>query len=130
MSQTNIERVQVALERFAATGEPAWDALDEQVEVYDHDILDAGVYRGHAGFKRWLEDWAAAWAKFSMELEEFRESGDRVLAFVRQRATGKGSGVELERQDGMVFELRDEKIVRVDYYNNRDQALEAIGLER
>jgi hypothetical protein len=32
------------LERFMA-GELLWDAIDEEVEVYDHDILDAGEYR-------------------------------------------------------------------------------------
>jgi hypothetical protein len=56
MSQEDVQIVQESLERFAATGEPAWDLLDEQVEVHDHDIMDAGDYRGHAGFGRWLED--------------------------------------------------------------------------
>jgi hypothetical protein len=44
MSQENLERVQAALEHFATTGEPAWDGLHEEVEVYDHDIMDAGDY--------------------------------------------------------------------------------------
>src|ERR1017187_5551294 len=36
-----------------------WRTHDE-VEVRDHDIMDASDYRGHAGFGRWLEDWDAA----------------------------------------------------------------------
>jgi hypothetical protein len=49
-----------ALERFIATGEPAWELTDAEVEVYDHDIMDGEEYRGHAGVRRWLEDWASA----------------------------------------------------------------------
>ncbi|MCW3032611.1 MAG: hypothetical protein JWM60_956 [Solirubrobacterales bacterium] len=128
MSQENVESVQTALEHFATTGEPAWDRLHEDVVVYDHDILDAGDYRGHAGFGRWLEDWASAWSAYAMEPEEFLDAGERVVACVLQTTTGHGSGVELERHDAMVFEFRDAKIVRLDYYNNRQQALKAVGL--
>jgi len=40
MSRRNVELVRKGLEHFVATGEPAWDTLHEQVEVFDHDILD------------------------------------------------------------------------------------------
>jgi ketosteroid isomerase-like protein len=43
-------------------------------------------------------------------------------------ATGRGSGVELERRDAIVYTFRAGKIVRLDYYNKREQALEAVGL--
>src|ERR1700680_3348442 len=128
MSQETIGLIQASLERFAATGEPAWDTLHEEVEVHDHDIMDAGEYRGHAGFGRWLEDWASSWSEFSMEPQEFLDADERVVAVIRMKAKGQGSGVEVERQDAMVFEVLDGKIKRLDYYNNRAQALEAVGL--
>ena len=130
MSQENIELVQATVEHFAETGEPVWDTLHEDVEVHDHDILDAGEYRGHAGFGRWLEDWAAAWLEFSTEPEEFLDVGDRVVMVFRMKATGRTSGVAVERQDAMVFEVRNGKTVRLDYYNDREEALKAVGLER
>jgi hypothetical protein len=34
----------------------------------------------------------------------------------------------VDRQDAIVYQLRDGKIGRLDYYNNRDQALKAVGL--
>jgi ketosteroid isomerase-like protein len=128
ISEQNVEIVQAALEHFAATGEPAWERLHEDVEVYDHDIVDADDYRGHAGFAHWLEDWAAAWSDFAMEPEEFVDAGERVVALILQKTTGHGSNIALERHDAMVFEIRDAKIARLDYYNNRQQALEAVGL--
>jgi ketosteroid isomerase-like protein len=129
MSRENVELAQNALREFAASGEPAWELLHDDVEVHDHDIMDAGEYRGHEGFGRWLEDWAAAWSEYTMEPEEFLDAGDRVVAFILQKTTGQGSGIALERHDAMVVEARDAKIVRLDYYNNRAQALKAVGLE-
>ncbi|HWX96916.1 MAG TPA: nuclear transport factor 2 family protein [Solirubrobacteraceae bacterium] len=128
MCQENVELVQTALQHFATTGEPDWDGLHEDVKVYDHDIMDAGDYWGHRGFARWLQDWASAWSEYTMEPEEFLDAGDRVVVFILQKTTGHGSGVGLERHDAMVFELRDAKILRVDYHNNRQQALKAVGL--
>ena len=63
-----------------------------------------------------------------MEPEEFLDAGERVVVFVRQKTTGQGSGVALEREDAMVFEFRDWKIARLDYYNSREQALKTVGL--
>jgi len=102
--------------------------MHEELEAHDHDIMDAGEYRGHEGFRRWLEDWSSAWSEFSMEPEEFIDTGERVVVVIRMRATGRGSGVQVERQDAIVFEVRNGMTMRIDYYNNREQALEAVGL--
>jgi ketosteroid isomerase-like protein len=128
MSQENVEVVQEAYAEFAVTGEPRWSCLHEDIEAYDHDVMDAGEYRGHAGFRRWIEDWSSAWAEFAIEPEEYLDVGDRVVMAFCMRATGRTSGVAVERHDAMVYEVRDGKIVRVDYYNSREQALEAVGL--
>jgi ketosteroid isomerase-like protein len=129
MSRQNVELVQRGLDHFMATGEPDWGTLDEAIEVHDHDILDAGEYRGHEGFGRWLEDWGTAWAAYSFEPEEFIDGGDRIVAVIHMTTEGQSSGVETERQDAMVITIRDGRWLRVDYYNNRQQALEAVGLE-
>ena len=129
MSQANVEVIQRGFEHFMATGEPHWEALHEEVEVHDHDTMDQGDYRGHAGLGRWLEDWSAVWSDFSMAPEEFLDVGDEVVMFVYMKATGVSTGLTLERQDAMVFAVRDAKVVRLDYYNNRTDALKAVGLE-
>ena len=41
---------------------------------------------------------------------------------------GKGSGVELAREDATLAEFRGGKIVRIGYYNDQAQALGAAGL--
>jgi ketosteroid isomerase-like protein len=45
------------------------------------------------------------------------------------KATGRDSGIALERQDAQVFKMRDGKVVRLDYYNSKQEALKAVGLE-
>jgi ketosteroid isomerase-like protein len=129
MSQENVEIIQQGFVVWGATGEPDWSMVHDEVEAYDHDILDAGEYRGRAGVERWLEDWASAWSEFSMEPEEFIDAGKCVVVVIRMRAKGRGSTVEVERQDAIVHEMRDGKVVRLDYYNNREDALKAVGLE-
>jgi ketosteroid isomerase-like protein len=130
MSQQNVEVMEAGMAHFIATGEPDWSTVHQEVAVYDHDILDAGEYRGHAGYGRWLEDWASAWSKFTLEPEEFIDAGEHVIVVLRMKATGRGSGVTLERQDALVVELRDGLAVRIDYFNNKEQALEAVGLAK
>ena len=41
---------------------------------------------------------------------------------------GKGSGIELSRRDALVCTLRAGKIAEMGYYNDQQQALEAVGL--
>jgi ketosteroid isomerase-like protein len=100
----------------------------QTVEVYDHDISDAGTYRGHADYLKWLADWNAAWRGSSVEPERWIDAGDKVVVVFQMTAKGRGSGVEVNRRDAMVLAMRDGKQVRLDYYNSESQALEAVGL--
>jgi ketosteroid isomerase-like protein len=77
---------------------------------------------------RWLEDWGAAWADWSIEPDEFIDAGNAVVIFIRMKAEGRGSGIEVDRQDALVYEIRDGMVTCVDYYNDRKQALQAAGL--
>ena len=115
---------------WGETGEPAWGVLAEQVELHDHDLLDAGEYRGHDGYRRWLENWSSTFPESSVDPVEFIDAGERVVVILRLTATGAGSGVTIEREDAMVYEMRDGKAVRIDYYNNRAEALESVDLEQ
>jgi ketosteroid isomerase-like protein len=132
ISDQNVELVRNGFEHFVATGEPAWDTLHEHVEVRDHDIMDGREYRGHADVRRWLfEDWASAWSDYSAEPEEFIDVDDElVIGVFRMKAIGRSSGVEIERQDAIVWLVRDRLVVRLDYYNSKQQALEAVGLDK
>ena len=127
VSQATVVLVTRFWERFLTTGEVPWEMVDERVEVHDHDTPDQGVYRGRAGVERWLQDWSDAWADWNTEPEAFIDAGSAVIVVVRMVAKGAGSGVELDRQDAIVYRFSEDRIVRADYYNSRDQALKAAG---
>ena len=128
MSQEKVETVRRGFEQFLATGEVPWDLFDESVEIHDHDTPDQTDYRGHEGYARWLEEWGAAWADWSMQIERHIDAGDSVVTFFLMQTTGLGSGIEMTREDALVYRLRDGKIVRGDYYNDRSLALKTVGL--
>ena len=128
MSQGNVEIICQSMEYFKRTGEWLWDVIDPEIEIHDHDVPDGDVFRGHAGWLKWERTFDSAWERVSIEPEEYIDAGgDKVVLLHRFAAQGRG-GISLERQDGVVFNLRDGKIVRMDYYGSRVEALEAVGL--
>jgi len=129
----NIDIARRAFAGLSGEGDVAagFALLAEDVEVHDHDIPDAEVYRGGAGVIEWGTNWAESWDQWSMELQDLVEAGeDRVVALFHIKARGVGSGIEVEREDAIVYTLRDQKIARLDYYNDQPEALAAAGVER
>jgi uncharacterized protein len=128
MSRSNVEIVRRALEHFRRTREPPCEELDLEFEIHDYDLPDGGVYRGPDGWREWVAQFGEAWESYSGESEELIDAGDdRVVEVVRLSARGR-NGISVERQDGVVYTVRDGKLLRLDYYGSRAEALEAVGL--
>jgi len=76
MSEENVEIVREAHERFTKRGQPIWERIDADIEVFDHDIPDAqNPYRGVDGVTKWLSDFDEAWASYEMEVERLIDAG-------------------------------------------------------
>jgi ketosteroid isomerase-like protein len=128
VSEEDVDVVRGFMEHLLTTGEPRWSALHAIIEVHDHDNPDAGEYRGHPDVQRWLGDRASAWSQYSLEATDYVDAGDRVVVVLRLHAMGRGSGVTVQRHQGMVCTVRNGRIVRIDYHSSREQALKAVGL--
>ena len=63
-----------------------------------------------------------------IDASEVRDLGDSVLVLAEFRATGKGSGAEVEQSIGYLFEFEDGLIRRASAYLTPEEALEAAGL--
>ena len=68
------------------------------------------------------------WAERRMDLRRAIDAGDRVVALVHEYRRGKGSGVMVEEDIALVYEFREDKIVRIEPYMSQAEALEAAGL--
>ena len=107
----------------------ALTTLHPEVEVRDFDIPDAGLYRGHEGFREWLSNWGEGWEEWRLDNIEFHSgSNGQVIALFKMITKGEGSGIEIERDDAIVYRLDAGEIIRMEYFNRQDEALVAAGL--
>ena len=91
---------------------------------------DATTYHGHQGVKQFWETWAEAISGMELQVEECRGVGqDRVLAIIRARGIGAGSGAPVASPPfAEIADFREGRVVRVRVYGGVAAALEAAGL--
>jgi uncharacterized protein (TIGR02246 family) len=121
MSQANVEIVREFLDA----------GVDEALTYADPGIVwnpaEELPTEGHAAVRTSLARWKAEWDDYRVLPEDFVDMGDRVLATVRLRARGRGSGVEIDALFYDLYTLDDGKIVRMDQFTERSEALAAVG---
>jgi ketosteroid isomerase-like protein len=99
--------------------ETAAGMLAPDFTVDDTDLPESP---GSDSFYEWIGRWDAAFESWRIEELEVSAIGqDRTLSLFRIY----GSGVELARDDAAIADYRDDRIVRIAYYNDQAQALEA-----
>ena len=128
MSQGNLAILQRGFEYFAETGDQLWENYSEDVVVRDHESPDQAEYVGLEGVRHWLADWSSAWDEWEIEVEEMIDAGNAVLVLIHHSARGHASGMRMDSHDGMLFTMRDGKVIALDYYTGRERALAAAGL--
>ena len=131
MSQENVEIVQRSLAAYAGGDiEEMLTYIDPDGELHSAIVggAEGNTYRGHAGFRRWYADSMESFAELRIELTEFRDLGDRVVAFGHIHGRGRESGLEVDSPTGWLFKLRRGKVVQANGFLSRTAALEAAGL--
>lgn len=122
MSRENVEIVRSFL---------VLDDFDEALAHADPGIVwnpvEESSAEGHEAVRASTARWKREWDEYELIPEEFADLGDRVVVTVRFRMRGRGSGIEVDARLYDVFTLRDGKIVRMDQFAERSEALEAAG---
>jgi ketosteroid isomerase-like protein len=118
-----------------------WNAgdVDALLEVFDPDVevrpalstfLASMVYRGHAGVRRWYAETNEPWAELQAEPERFVDAGARTVVVIALHARVPGGHVDVGARIAHVVTIREDKIVRLEGYDEPDEALASVGLER
>ena len=134
MSQENVEAFKRGLEAGNRRDvETLLEVLAPEVEWHTvvHALLtgEATVFRGHDGVRRMLGDLWEAFEDIQIEMSEFRDLGDRLLAIGRVRTRGMESGAELDSPQALLVEFRNGKATSIRSYLDLDEAVGAAGLQ-
>jgi ketosteroid isomerase-like protein len=86
------------------------------------------VYHGREGVRRFWETFIDPWEEITVEVEELRDSGDCVVAFVRFRAVAR-DGLKVDLPSMHVLTFRRSRVIRLEAFADRAEALEAAGLQ-
>jgi ketosteroid isomerase-like protein len=132
MSQEEADRIRRAYEVWNESG-PA--AVTE--EFWAEDVVyregpgwpDAGVFRGRAAALARMQATVELIGPITVHLEELIEVGDgRFVACTRMVGEGAPSDQPYTQSFAVVQRMREGLVVEADYYLDRAQALEAVGL--
>ncbi len=111
--------------------------LDEALALFDAEIVwhtylvpgpGGGTYHRHDGVRELWTDARNIFGDFRNEPERLIAAGDKVLVFLRVCGRGKESGVAVEAKIAHLLAFRAGRVVRVESYEDRDQALHAAGV--
>jgi ketosteroid isomerase-like protein len=129
MSRENVEAVRRQHEHFSRTGEVLSEIYHADAEwMAARDDPDAAIHRGPQAIQRYFAQWLGMFEDTDFRAEELIDSGDKVFASIRFSGKGTTSGVPVEMELAQIWTFRGDKVVRVEEYFDRTEALEAVGL--
>jgi ketosteroid isomerase-like protein len=130
MSRENVEIVRAVYERW---GEGDFRAILDVVDplvlfVLRPPLPESGTYLGVERLVEYTRGFLEPWSHITIEAEDITDLDGTVIATVRQRAVGSGSGAETDLCYFQVWSFRGRKVIRLENFMERAEALEAAGL--
>jgi ketosteroid isomerase-like protein len=130
MSQDNVERIREAYRRVNESGFPAIvDLLDPRFEMDAPQGVESSQAHDKEGLREWFRKMGEIWEELRFDPKEMTDlDEEHVLAVVHTWARASGSRIEISQELTHVWTLRDRKVVRLNTYSTKAEALEAVGL--
>src|SRR3954447_20650340 len=133
MPQENVETIR---NLFVADAEDrlaelnSW--LDPEVELLGAigGLEEGDLARGRDRVAQKMLPDQTVWASRTYDVQQIVEADDRVVAFVRERRRGRGSGVEIAADMAFIYSFNGPKISRIEPYMSQAEARAAAGLEK
>lgn len=129
MSQENVEVIRGLFGAWRR-GDLGLDRLHPEISMVESATLPGAVSAsGFDAVQRYIESFAKHWDEIRFEPEEFIDAGaNGVVVVARLVGKGKRSGVEVTRTWAYVWTVRSGKAFSMVGYDNRAEALMAVGL--
>ena len=129
MSEENVEAVRRQHEHFNRSGEVLPEIYHSDAEwVPAREDPDAATHRGLEAIRGYFAQWTEMFGGIDFRAEELIDAGDKVFAWMRFSGKGAASGAPVKMEQAQIWIFRDGKVVRVEEYFDRHEALEAAGL--
>jgi ketosteroid isomerase-like protein len=94
--------------------------------VPDHP--EGAVRHGADGAIEFFREWIEPWDDLEIDWQLEPAGSDAALATIDMRGTGRGSGVPTDVRFFQVWTFRDGRAVRMEMFNDLDEARRAAGL--
>jgi ketosteroid isomerase-like protein len=133
MVQRNVDVIRRGLEAFNRRDRDAWiEVCDPNVEnIPPEEWPENAPIRGPEAIWEFFVDAVTAWEEGSYEWGELVEVGpNRVVANQRREMRGQASGAETEWSYWVAFTFKSGRVLRFEWFADRDEAFGAAGLEQ
>jgi ketosteroid isomerase-like protein len=130
MSQENVEVVQRNIEAFNRRDLRTWLASFRSDAELDWSRARGplkGVYRGHGELAAFSEEFWSTFEDVQLETYGFAEAGSEVVYSNTAHLRGR-EGIEVVARSTFVFTVENGQITRLRLFQERAEALEAVGL--
>ncbi len=132
MSEENVRLVRASIEAYGAGDHDGYlSFFAEDVEVCPDPARfpEARPFRGREEFRRFIAEIEQGWeGGATAEVREIFPVGNRVVARGDWGGTGRTSGIDLRSSLTSICTFREGRIVKIEYFFDHAQALEAVGL--
>jgi ketosteroid isomerase-like protein len=131
MSRENVEVARKALDAFNRRDRAAWLTLhDPECENFPpRDWPESDPIQGYEAVWDFFVETQEGWEEGPYEFVELIDAGnDKVVASVGREVRGKASGASVAWSYWQVVTFRNGKLLRMEWFANRAEALEAVGL--
>ena len=130
VEQIDRERVWAGYASIGSDGVPDPALFDPDVEWHNApELPGATVHRGIEAMMADMRAQAEAWEERHFEPVDVIETPDGAIVFLHITARGRSSGAQVDLDVAHVLTMRNDKVVRVQAFIDRDQALRAAGVE-
>src|SRR4051794_24907995 len=89
---------------------------------------DGDVVKGREGYTAYARSWLEAFEEYEIEVLEYIDRDDWVIAVGRIRASGRSSRVVVDQGDAWIYRFKNGLITESRECGTREDALEAAGL--